>query len=520
MKKNSFVTKGICTLLSGVLAAGMCPLFAYADEIAEGSVEGADQTAAAVEETADETTAEDQASQTVVSEEAPEAAADTQEANELSAMTGNEENNEEGTEPTKVALDDSMVSLEYTTTYYNGKVKKPAVTVSNGDTEFVQGTDYTVTYPSAKAAGTYTVTVTAVATSTLCEGSAKATFTIAKATVSAAETAYIVKNKKGKKYTAKYNKECGPIATSTKNTDRDAIVNKCYMSGFGLTNNCTGISGKIKYRALIGKNKSKNWTSWKTSGIAGSKTKNDSVQAIQIQLTGDLGKYYDVYYRVNVYGCDWMGWTKGGTDDSAVAGPAAHNTESADDDYATVLKIRSFQVKLVVKDNAGNSKAPGSTEFSTFSKDEAEDYYQWVLYNKIKNFKSKTKYMISVNTEFNRIAIYKGKKGNWKQIKYAKCGTGKSKAAKATSHFFLYLPGKTGSHFGEIDGHTAWYWTKIYATVRFHSVLYKPYSKTKTTSSEFKQTGRRVSNGCIRLPLKLAKWIKSNAKKGTGTRIS
>ena len=54
------------------------------------------------------------------------------------------------------------LSLSNTTYTYNGKVKKPGVTVTNADgVKLVNGTDYTVTYPSGrKNVGTYKVTVT------------------------------------------------------------------------------------------------------------------------------------------------------------------------------------------------------------------------------------------------------------------------------------------------------------------------------------------------------------------------
>lgn len=52
------------------------------------------------------------------------------------------------------------ISLKNDTFTYDGKVKKPAVTVKYGDKKLKNGTDYTVTYPSGcKYVGKYTVTV-------------------------------------------------------------------------------------------------------------------------------------------------------------------------------------------------------------------------------------------------------------------------------------------------------------------------------------------------------------------------
>lgn len=46
-----------------------------------------------------------------------------------------------------------------------------------------------------------------------------------------------------------------------------------------------------------------------TSGTTG---QNKSIQAIQLQLVGELAKNYDIYYRVHASNIGWMAWTKNG----------------------------------------------------------------------------------------------------------------------------------------------------------------------------------------------------------------
>ena len=65
---------------------------------------------------------------------------------------------------------------------YTGEANEPTVTVKDGETTLTAGTDYTVAYADNTAAGTATVTITAVEGSDY-SGTATATFTIAKADI-------------------------------------------------------------------------------------------------------------------------------------------------------------------------------------------------------------------------------------------------------------------------------------------------------------------------------------------------
>ena len=508
--------KAGCFIVSLALAAALCPLPAFASQAEdEGTANAAAVNEAAQEETAaatqeDGSTDASTAAANATAEadgtddanaDAPEAAAAEEDAANQSspaeaaaadpaelAPLSDDDSTPTQDEPTAIALTNSMVSLAYTETAYTGNACKPAVKVVANGTTLTRGTDYKVSYANNVKVGTATVTVTAKGSTYT--GSATATFAIKK--VAVAQTTYVVKKGTAKKYTATFGKACGPTAAGL--SDRTAITKNAYTSGMGLK--LTGISGKVKYRVYAdGK-----WSKWKTKGIAGSTSKGKSIQGIQVKLSGAAAKKYTLYYRVNVFGCDWMGWTT----DGKTAGPTANSA----------MKIRSVQMQLVPK----GEKAPGTTKFHTFGKSKAEDYYKYALQKKIANLSSDTQYCISVSTEFNRIAVFKGEKGNWKMIKYGKCGTGK--ASHATGHANLLLPGKRGTHFGESKGYTCWYWTKIYKAVRFHSVLYKKHSKSHLKSRLSKQVGSRVSHGCVRLPKAFAKWIYENAQGGTRVRIS
>ena len=52
------------------------------------------------------------------------------------------------------------------------------------------------------------------------------------------------------------------------------------------------------------------WQGWSTEG--GTSGLGLRLEALQIRLTGELAKHYDVYYRVHAQNFGWMGWAKNG----------------------------------------------------------------------------------------------------------------------------------------------------------------------------------------------------------------
>ena len=80
----------------------------------------------------------------------------------------------------KKPISDCTITLKPTSYTYDGKSKKPAVTVKDGTKVLTSGTDYTVAYSKNKNAGTAVVTITASETADY-KGTATANFTIKKA---------------------------------------------------------------------------------------------------------------------------------------------------------------------------------------------------------------------------------------------------------------------------------------------------------------------------------------------------
>ena len=131
--------------------------------------------------------------------------------------------------------------------------------------------------------------------------------------------------------------------------------------------------------------------------------------------------------------------------------------------------------------------------------------YMW---GRCKKQTSGTDTMLVTSRNRHTVCIFKKIDGTWCCQYEWLCSVGK-KGSK-TPHGKFYVRSKKKS-FGK--GHTCWYATryhKKYPKAAFHSVLYKKGSKTKIKDGRL---GKNISNGCVRLALKNAKWIYDNLKK-------
>lgn len=137
---------------------------------------------------------------------------------------------------------------------------------------------------------------------------------------------YLPKNKAKK---AKFNDGVLTIGKKGKRLEAFSIKLK----------NSTGYEGSLTYRAYVRK---KGWTKWVTSGKkVGTKRKNLRIEAVQIQLTGELAKHYFVEYKASVSSySDRQGWVH----NAAIAG-TRNNSK----------RIEVLQVRLVPVEKYDNS---------------------------------------------------------------------------------------------------------------------------------------------------------------------
>lgn len=114
-------------------------------------------------------------------------------------------------------------------------------------------------------------------------------------------------------------------------------------------NQISGISGDIQYKSYVQNN---GWESkwYANDQYSGTKGKNLQIEAVQIKLTGDLSKKYDIWYQVHVENIGWMGWTENGSS----AGTTGYG-----------YRIEGIHILLKNK----NQSAPGSTDNSYLQTD-------------------------------------------------------------------------------------------------------------------------------------------------------
>lgn len=130
--------------------------------------------------------------------------------------------------------------------------------------------------------------------------------------------------------------------------------------------------------------------------------------------------------------------------------------------------------------------------------------YKWQL----KTVKPSGAYSLVVDLSDQRVYVFKYKK----LFKTIICSTGQDWTPTPTG---TYLVGYRGTHFytGYKNSVICYNWVRFNNDFLFHSVLFN--TKGEIIQSEAKKLGSKASHGCIRLPLKNAKWIYNNIPRGS-----
>ena len=106
-------------------------------------------------------------------------------------------------------------------------------------------------------------------------------------------------------------------------------------------------SGDIQYSTHV---QTYGWQDFVANGAqAGTTGEQKRMEAVKIQLTGEMSQKYDIYYRVHSQTYGWLGWAKNGE-------PAGTSG------YAK--RLEALEIRILPK----GSSAPGSTANAYYAK--------------------------------------------------------------------------------------------------------------------------------------------------------
>jgi lipoprotein-anchoring transpeptidase ErfK/SrfK len=141
-------------------------------------------------------------------------------------------------------------------------------------------------------------------------------------------------------------------------------------------------------------------------------------------------------------------------------------------------------------------------------------------YSKPDDYPASDTYKIVVNIHYQLITAYK-KDDDGKYtvpVRYMICSSG---SREKPTPIGTYRMGSTRYRFSEFKKFKVFgqYWSQVTGSIYFHSLLYTKKNAKTYTKSSYRNLGRRVSHGCIRLLVPDARWIYYNAAPGTTVKI-
>lgn len=419
------------------------------------------------------------------------------------------------------SISKASVKLSKTSYIYNGKSRKPSVTVTCAKKTLKKGTNFTVKYKNNKKAGIATVTITGKKNYT---GTITKTFSI----VPQKPNLYNIQHD-GKKIilTWEANKSISGFEICRKSANGKWKVIKT-VSGktSSYTDSSTagyGTSYQYRIRAYLK-------TSSKTLYSSYSKTVNAKVQAgaptitsvtpaskTSFVITWDKVSDADGYilYRKANSSSKWK----------KIATLTSGGKTSYTDTSLTYGKTYTYTLKAYTKSGSKTVNSAydknGFTAKLSYSSKYVDGYklYYDAAGNQIKDVDGiigkQSSYRIKVNKQANTVTVYAkdGDKGYTIPVKAFVCSTG-----SATPLGTFNTPNKYRWH--TLDHGVEGQWcTRITGGILFHSVWYYSRSKTDLTTVQYNKLGTTASAGCCRLTCAAAKWIYDNCSLGTQVTI-
>ena len=161
------------------------------------------------------------------------------------------------------------------------------------------------------------------------------------------------------------------------------------------------------------------------------------------------------------------------------------------------LYYSSYQTLTKLNDTLRNSKSYNQEVLTKINKSD---------------FSSKTKYFIWVDTKNFKTNIFKGTTHYWTLENSFLCTVGRPSSPTIKGIFYA---GPKGYSFGEARGFRCLYYTQIKDNYLFHSIPYNLDGSIRDS-----RLGMQLTDGCVRLSTKDAKWIYFNIPSRTTIFIS
>lgn len=308
-------------------------------------------------------------------------------------------------------------------------------------------------------------------------------------------------------------------------------------------NNYNGIGG-VSYRPYVNHG---GFIWWNHDGGASGGTESSTyIEAIEIVLTGNIARDYDIYYSVTSSGQGKMGWAKNGE----VAGTSNLGEH-----------LVSVEVMIVPKGQQGPTSVSGrylneltnhiriGAEGSTMTNGDGTPYTGWVSYDHEKFYFKDGKslsgwqyidglkfyfepsgrlvqdvdsiigkqgsYVIKVNKTLNCSTVYAkdGDNGYIIPVKAMRTSVGDD-----TPLGTFKTPEKYRWRLMVNDSYTQ-YATRITQGFLFHSITYSEPNIYKLNTEGYNGLGVSRSLGCVRLTCENAKWVYDNCAIGTAVEI-
>jgi lipoprotein-anchoring transpeptidase ErfK/SrfK len=137
-------------------------------------------------------------------------------------------------------------------------------------------------------------------------------------------------------------------------------------------------------------------------------------------------------------------------------------------------------------------------------------------YREVSRYPDAGTYKLVVNVYYQFITAYKkDAKGEYSiPARYMVCSTGAIKTPTPVGSFEM---GTKRIRFGKFMSYGVYgqYWSQITRSIYFHSLLYTKRDADTYTKSSYRNLGKRVSHGCIRMLVPDARWIYYNIAPGT-----